>query len=57
LEALRERVFGELARDYEGYLRALTALSEGIDLDEALAWAIDERTDLLGRVDQWQSGI
>lgn len=55
LEALRERIFGELARDYDGYLRALASLSEGIDLDEALAWAIDERTDLLGKVDQWQT--
>jgi signal transduction histidine kinase len=55
LEALREGIFGELARDYEGYLRALEALSEGIDLDQALAWAIDERTDLLGKVDQWQT--
>ncbi len=55
LEGLRESVFGELAGGYEAYLRALGALEEGIDLDDALAWASDERTDLLGKVDQWQN--
>lgn len=54
LEALRERVFGDLARDYEGYIRSIATLSEGIDLDEALRWAMDERTDLVDKVDQWQ---
>jgi signal transduction histidine kinase len=54
MEALRERVFGDLAREYEGYIRSLAALGEGIDLDEALGWAMDERTDLLDKVDQWQ---
>ncbi len=55
LEAIRERLYTELARDYEGYLRALNALAHDIDLDAALAWATDERTTLLDRVDQWQT--
>lgn len=55
MEAHREQVFSDLAREYEGYLRSLTALSEGIELDEALGWAMDERADLLERVDQWQT--
>lgn len=54
MEGLRERIFGDLAREYEGYIRSLAALGEGIDLDEALGWAIDERTDLLYKIDQWQ---
>ncbi len=54
LEAVRERIFNELSRDYEGYMRSLAALGEGIDLDEALRWAMDERTDLLDKVDRWQ---
>ncbi len=54
MEALRERVFGDLVKDYEGYIRSLAALGEGIDLDEALGWAMDERSDLLDKVEQWQ---
>jgi signal transduction histidine kinase len=55
MEALRERVFGDLVREYEGYLRSLSALGEGIEIDDALGWAMDERADLLERVDQWQT--
>lgn len=55
MEAHRERVFGNLAREYESYLRSLSTLGEGIELDEALGWAMDERTDLLERIDQWQT--
>jgi signal transduction histidine kinase len=55
MEAHRERVFGDLAREYEGYLRSLSALGEGIEIDDALGWAMDERADLLERVDQWQA--
>lgn len=54
LENIRERIFVELARDYEGYIRALRALHENIDLEAASAWATDERTALLEKVDQWQ---
>ncbi len=55
MEAHRERVFSDLAREYEGYLRSLAALGEGIDLDDALGWAMDERADLLERIEQWQT--
>lgn len=55
MEALRESIFSDLAGDYEGYIRSLAALSEGVDLDEALGWATDERFDLVERVDQWQT--
>ncbi len=54
MEGLRERIYAELAREYEAYLRALGALGEGIDIDEALAWAIDERMDLQNKAQQWQ---
>jgi signal transduction histidine kinase len=55
MEAHRERVFSDFAREYEGYIRSLSALGEGIELDDALGWAMDERADLLERVDQWQT--
>lgn len=55
MEAHRERVFGDLTREYESYLRSLSALAEGIEIDDALGWAMDERADLLERVDQWQT--
>lgn len=54
LDAIRERLFTEFAPDYEGYLRALRTLRDGIDLDAALTWATDERTVLSDRVEQWQ---
>jgi len=54
MEVARRELYAEFAPDYEGYLRALDALKEGIDLDAALAWATDERTVLADRVEQWQ---
>lgn len=54
MEALRERIYQEIAPDYQGYLRALDALHEGIDLDAAFASAVDEKVALADRVEQWQ---
>jgi signal transduction histidine kinase len=55
LDANRERLHSELVHDYESYIRGLSALAQGIDLDGALSWAGDERAELLSRIDQWQS--
>ncbi|GMV42592.1 MAG: hypothetical protein AMXMBFR64_43080 [Myxococcales bacterium] len=54
MEALREHIYQEIAPDYEGYLRTLDALHEGIDLDAAFASAIDGKVALADKVEQWQ---
>ncbi|MBL8618278.1 MAG: ATP-binding protein [Deltaproteobacteria bacterium] len=55
LDAIRERLFGELSQDYDGYVRSVKNLAENIDVDAALGWAADERVTLAAQVEQWQS--
>lgn len=55
MDAIRERLFGELSQDYDGYVRSVKNLAENIDVDAALGWAADERVTLAAQVEQWQS--
>ena len=51
-EQIRERHHQETARIYSGYANALKNLAEGIDLDAAVTWSSDQRTELEVRVSQ-----
>lgn len=55
MEVIREQIYQEIAPEYEGYLRALDVLQNGIDLDAAFASAVDEKIALTDKVEQWQS--
>jgi signal transduction histidine kinase len=52
LESIRESQYQEISTFYGSYYRAIRQLSEGIDLDSAIAWSSDRRADLETKVNQ-----
>ena len=55
MEELREDLHDEFQLRYGAYLRSLEQLSEGIDLDAAVVWSMQERESLQSQVEQLHS--
>ena len=55
LERLKDETHQELMQFYPPYLRAVQKLAAGVDLDSALSWTGDQRTELEERVAQLSS--
>lgn len=53
-ERIGEQVLEELRPEYEGYIRAMRILEDGIDLEAAFSVASDEMSGLSEKVEQWQ---
>lgn len=55
MEAIREECYLSFSSYYTSYIRSLTQLAEGIDLDGAIAWSGDQNQELKLKVDQISS--
>jgi signal transduction histidine kinase len=52
MEALREELYTDLAQFYLSYRRGLSRLAAGIDVDLAISWSAEARSELETRVGQ-----